>query len=270
MGKLVKILGKLENTDGKLLEFGLRNFHFWESLSLPLQNIANFVDLLPSSLYFDEKLNGFCGLRHLKLTTNSKCWTATPNFFCLFWLQVLMNFFSLIAQKLRIYDSLSVKLISRCFPSIFLRCSSLRSWKSANLIAQQKVYQKISEFVYCQAIIKFYSTLGAFPLSLWERQSAVDLEKNFTNRMKNSNEIRMFFCLMWITMCRVRWSFSSTMNHFYCARSTVIFKIIILPLFLPQVNTSDIENASSQPNEHPFKVTDLNKNFSEVIEMVSS
>lgn len=36
-----------------------------------------------------------------------------------------------------------------------------------------------------------------------------------------------------------------------------------------QVNTSDIENTAADPYQHPFKITDLNKNFSEVIEMVS-
>ncbi|CRK94401.1 CLUMA_CG007908, isoform A [Clunio marinus] len=35
------------------------------------------------------------------------------------------------------------------------------------------------------------------------------------------------------------------------------------------VNKTDIENAS-QTNEYPFKVTDLNKSFSEVIEMPSN
>jgi hypothetical protein len=50
----------------------------------------------------------------------------------------------------------------------------------------------------------------------------------------------------------------------------VKFEILILFFLVSlQVNTSDIENTSSQPNEHPFKVSDLNKNFSEVIEMVS-
>lgn len=95
--------------------------------------------------------------------------------------------------------------------------------------------------------------------------SPTDLDKNSTSAAKvewninsaspwlNAGSIRKFIAI----------ENAQPMNHWK-------FEILISRLF-PQVNTSDIENAntSAQPNDHPFKVTDLNKSFSEVIEMVS-